>query len=271
LADKILYNGEISDKFINISTESLFFNYGYGLFETILYDKNGLMFYNEHINRLVKSLNQLGKIVNLDDISEQKIVEYIESTNIKSEILRVKILVIGDGKENLSTVVQVYAYERKNKDFEVWIDFQVKDLEISNYKSINYMQNLLRREFFNKKYGVDEVLFLNVKNRVLEGSFTNIAVILNNNIYFVEKRENYLDGIMQQQVEKNFKGLGFKKVLYKRRGFSTKMLRQCDEIILLNSLQIATTVSKIYNKKKQNIITPKSKNYSERIRTFFLS
>ena len=270
MAQQILHNGNITDKTIGIDTESLFFNYGFGLFETILYRDERLHFFAEHIQRVLESVESLGRTVDKLFLDEAQITSYVKSLNFKTDDIRVKIVLIDDGKDDLSVVVNAFEYTRKTDNFSVWIDSQVKDLEISNYKSVNYMHNLMRRELFTKKAGVQEVLFLNKKERLLEGSYTNIAVVLNGNIYFVEKSENYLGGVMQQQVEKNFKELGFKKAIYKRRGFSTKMLRQCDEVILLNSLQVAVTVEKIYNQKKDKIIVPKTNGYSKKIREFFL-
>ncbi len=270
MAEKVLLNGEVSDKSISVNSESLFFNYGYGFFETILFENNSLMFYNEHIERLQEAIRSVDKNLDFAHISKELIENYVMSQNLDCPTIRVKIIAFDNGEDQLSTTVQCYAYERNVGDKTVWIDSQVKDLAISNFKSVNYMHNMLRKKMFADKYGVDEILFLNKKERVLEGSYTNIAVVLNGNIYFVEKSENYLDGVMQQQVEKYAEKIGFKKVIYKRRGISPKMLRTCDEVILLNSMQIAVNVSKIYNKKKQNIITLKNRGYAKKIREFFL-
>ncbi len=272
MAEKVLYNGEITGKVIGVNSESLFFNYGYGFSESILYKNNNLFFFDEHIKRLCDSVFKLNKSIDVLTISLDKILNYIKFLGKENETLRIKIIAFDNNEEKLCTVVSADEISVKaDKNLSVWIDSQNKDLEIGRYKSLNYMHNLLRKEFFYEKAGVDEVLFLNKKERILEGCHSNIAIVLDKNIYLVDKKENYLDGVTQQQIEKHFLEIGFKKVIYKKRGIAPKMLRLCDEVILLNSLGIAQTVSKIYNGKKNKVIIPKQSGYSQKIRDYFFN
>ncbi len=270
-----LFNGKIykdlsflTSSFLN----SYMFNYGYGFFETILFENSKLYFYALHLERMKNTIATFypDYLYNFDYISEDKVLDFIlRRVNSPKDSHKIKII-YGDffNKKRVDFLVQIYPYIREDKFYKCFIHKEITEDFLKKYKTMNYMKNVYLRDLYKKNYNIDEVLFINKKGRIIEGTITNILVVYNKNLYYVEPFEPYLEGIIQKIIIENYQDLGFKKIIKKSRGFPLKFLRQADEVILTNSLILVQPVSIIYNKKfsKKHII--KNKGYYLKIREF---
>jgi len=173
-----------------------------------------------------------------------------------------------DGK-NCETLVYAATYTRPDKVFVTALHKEPVTSSLRKHKRLSYHDNLYWKNFYANKLSADEVLFVNRKGRVVEGSYTNILAVWNKNLYYVEPREPYLQGIMQQQIIKHASELGIKKVLPKAKGFPLQFLERVDEVILTNSLLIAAPVHKIIYSPKY-VIEKNSNKWSDNIRKWFL-
>lgn len=242
---KILFDGKIIFRDnIKASIDSPALNYGYGLFETILYENEKIYFIKDHLKRLFNSCNDL-KIPSPDPnlISEDYIHKLIDENGLQNDVVKIKLmyLPIADVKE-WNSLVRVNKYNRIIKDVNVLALNEPRVNNFYKHKSMSYMQN--HHSLFRSK-NYDEVLFVNNDHNIIEGSFTNIMAAKDNILYFVDGNNDYLFGIMQQNIFKDHRLFGFKKIESLEDGFSKDFLESCNEVLLTNSLKIASNVRSI--------------------------
>jgi branched-subunit amino acid aminotransferase/4-amino-4-deoxychorismate lyase len=242
---KILFDGKIIFRDnIKASIDSPALNYGYGLFETILYENKKIYFIKDHLKRLFNSCTEL-KIPSPDPnlISENYIYKLIEENGFQEDCVKIKMMYLPiNNVEEWNTLIRVNKYERNSKEIHA---LALKEPRLNNFykhKSMSYMQNH-HSLLGSKNYG--EVLFLNHHHNVIEGSFTNIIAIKDKILYFVGGNNDCLFGIMQQNIFKDHRLFGFKKIEALEDGFTREFLGNCDEVLLTNSLKIASNVKSI--------------------------
>ena len=209
---KILFDGKIIFRDnVKASIDSPALNYGYGLFETILYENKKIYFIKDHLKRLFNSCNDL-KIPSPDPnlISENYIYKLIEENGLQDDTIKIKLMYLPiTNAEEWNSLVRVNKYDRETKDMSVLTLKEPRSNNFYKHKSISYMQNhhsLLSSEEH------DEILFVNKDHNIIEGSFTNIIAIKDKILHFVGGNNDYLFGIMQQNLVKDFKLFGFKKI-----------------------------------------------------------
>lgn len=223
----IIINGEIKDDLhINLDDGYMF---GRGVFETILI-KNRPIFLEEHLNRLKIGINKL----NIKNTIEEKFVlNIIESYNINNCVLKI---VVTDKNIVFSTRPNPY----ESMDYKHGLKVKLSKIKRNPYshftyvKSLNYIDNLLEREIA-QKLGFQEVLFLNVENKLSEGSATNIFFIKNGNICTPALECGLLDGVVRQWLIKNHD--------IKEGFFSLDELIHSDGVFITNSLMGIMPVS----------------------------
>ncbi|HXK49528.1 MAG TPA: aminotransferase class IV [Clostridiales bacterium] len=242
---KILLDGVIKYKdSVNIRPDSHALNFGTGLFETVLYDKNRLFFFNDHIERLRSSSEELHlPLPRFGHVPENHIKELISQNGITDSTARVKILyapLFDEEKWNL--LVTVSDYERTAVPVTATVDLRVKENYLSRFKTISYMQNRI----CSKNSTVnEETLFVNGSGHITEGSRSNLIGVKNNVLYFTGTEEYYLQGIMQKNIIRDHKKIGFIEAIALNGGFSPDNLGSYDEIMITNSLIIAKPVEAV--------------------------
>jgi len=246
----VLYRGVKSDPVINTDAMSPFFNYGRGFFETILYEKGKLHFFREHQRRIENTCRDFQIHLNFSEIGETKILNYLEETGLKDHCCRVKILYAPVKEANRwDTVVTASPYTRPVKDFTLSLHNEVYDSKLNRYKSLNYEYNLYWKNYYFKKENSDEVLFCNREGNILEGSFTNILFVKDSILYYVDRNNNYLPGIMQDRVLLAASESGL-KIVALPIGIPQNRLKDADEVIICNSLMQLAHVRKIITEDK---------------------
>ncbi|MBN2788597.1 MAG: aminotransferase class IV [Candidatus Delongbacteria bacterium] len=242
---KILFDGKIIFRDnVKAGIDSPALNYGYGLFETILYENRKIYFIKDHLKRLFNSCQVLDiPPPDLNLINENFIYKLIEENGLTKNIVKIKLMYspIFNEKE-WNTIVTVNIYARNSKNIYALVENKVRSNAFYKHKSMSYMQNyhtlISSGEF-------DEVLLINDHKNIIEGTCTNILCVKDKILYFADGSNDYLFGIMQQNIFKDHRLFGFKKIEALEYGFSRQFIESCDEILLTNSLKIASNVNSI--------------------------
>lgn len=265
---KVLFDGVIKYKdSINIRPDSPAMNFGTGLFETVLYEKNRLFFFEDHIERLSSTCEELElPLPRFDHASENHIKELVSQNGMTDKTARVKVLyapLFVEEKWNLLTSVSVY--ERTVSFMTATVDLRVKENYLSRFKTISYMQNRLS----SKNSALNgETLFVNGSGQITEGSRSNLIGVKNNVLYFTGTKENYLQGIMQKNIIRDHKDIGFSDSVELEGGFSPEDLGSYDEIMITNSLIIAKPADKVNCGNKTHLFG--SRKYTDQILSFYI-
>lgn len=205
-----------------------------GVFETILV-KEKPIFLEEHINRLNNGINvlQIGESVEIEDINK-----IIKDFNIKNCALKIVVT-----EKNIVLETRDILY--KSGDYLRGFSLKVADViknstsKLTYIKSINYLENLLEREEALKE-GYNEVIFLNEKGYVCEGSLSNIFIVKDGIIFTPKVNSGLLPGVVREYVIKNHHVIEKEIILDE--------VMNADEIFITNSLLGIMGVSKFENR-----------------------
>ncbi len=223
----IIFNGK------KIILDSGYF-FGRGVFETILI-KNEPVFLQEHIERLNRGIKVLGLG---DEVSKDNILKLINKYSIKNCVLKLAI-----SERNL--ILEIRNNKYKPEDYLKGFSLKLSNInrnsksKLTYIKSLNYLENIIEREEALKK-GYDEVLFLNEKGFVTEGSISNIFLVKGNKIYTPKVESGLLPGVVRNYIINEFKVI--------EKEITLDELFDADELFVTNSLLGIMGVSKLEDK-----------------------
>lgn len=230
--------------------EGIFF--GRGVFETVLVLEKPIML-EDHINRLNISLKKLA----IDkEISYKEVVDIIEKDDIRNQVLKITIT----PKNNIISLRDItYKKEAYDKGFSLGISEITKDSNafLSSIKSTCYYENMHIRDEGLKK-GFNEMLLINNKGKISEGTLSNLFFIKEEKIFTPALSCGLLDGIMRQWVINNYD--------VQEGEFTIDDVLVAEEIFMTNSLLGVMWVNKL-----EDINFSKGKitnNIVERYKTF---
>ncbi len=189
--------------------------FGKGLFETIkVIDGKGLLL-EEHLNRLFKSIEELGLATqDSEDFGDSFWEEYrallqkdieIACKDRDEEALR---LTVCDEGYNLSFRKINYNHEDFRRGFWLCLSPVCRGSSpVYHHKTSNYLENILTLEKA-KQRGFDEGLFLNTRGYVLEGAISNIFFIRGDKVHTPSVEQGILPGVMRDKVIEACNDLG---------------------------------------------------------------
>ena len=216
-----------------INLDSGYF-FGRGVFETILV-KDKPIFLKEHISRLNEGI----KILNLGDkVIEEDILNIINKHNIKYCGLKIVVT-----EKNI--VLEKRDIPYKSDDYLKGFSLKLSNInrnsksKLSYIKSINYLENILEREEALNN-GYNEVLFLNEKGFLSEGSMSNIFIVIDKEIYTPSIKCGLLPGIVRNFLIKEYKII--------EKELTLEDIMMADEIFITNSLLGIMRISKFGNR-----------------------
>ncbi|MCR1949454.1 MULTISPECIES: aminotransferase class IV [unclassified Clostridium] len=205
-----------------------------GVFETILV-KEKPIFLEKHINRLNNGINtlQIGELVEVEDINN-----LIKDFNIENCALKI---VVTEKNIVLETRELVYKSGDYLRGFSLKIAGTIKNStsKLTYIKSMNYLENILEREEATKE-GYNEVIFLNEKGYVCDGSLSNIFIVKNGTIFTPKVSSGLLPGIVRDYVIRNHNVI--------EKEINLDEIMNADEIFITNSLLGIMGVSKFENR-----------------------
>lgn len=254
----VFVNGEQvpSDK-ASISIFDRGFLFGDSIYEVCYGQDGALLFFEDHMERLVNSA-QLLKIhfyLSLDEIKDQ-IFATLRASGLKDAMIRI-ILTRGESiisldpnksfKNNLVTIARPrphYSDEYYQKGVFLWLGDILRNDKRSvdpNAKSGNYLNNVMALEQA-KEMGAYDAIMLNKEGKVTEGTTFNIWIVKNKTIITPPISSGLLAGITRANILKLCQSQ-LKQVEIK--DISIDDLKAADEVFITSSTRKIIPVNKI--------------------------
>lgn len=211
--------------------------FGIGLFETMLVQNGVVVFLDEHINRINNSIATLN--LNIARLKRDEIQKFIKD-NEEKFIDKKVVLKVNLSEKNRVFTTRDYAY--KYEDFARGYRCKIASTRkssssiISRNKTTNYLENILSlREAKSKGY--DEIIFLNEKLEICEGSISNIFFEKDGIIYTPSLESGLLAGIVRQKIIDKYGVVERKISVHELRDFDSCFITNSVlEIIHVNSI-----------------------------------
>lgn len=236
-----LYNSKEEHQ-ISINCDG--FNYGYGIFETILIKDGEPICFKEHFSRIKRDASQIN--LKFDYIYEEvynwvkKLIE-ANGCNLRDKIA-LKMMVY-KSMDKSDMVLKFRPYPYVDEDFQKGYRLGVSQLKRHStnptyrLKSMNYLNNILEK---GALVGLDEMIHLNEKNHVTECIFSNIFLVKNEEIYTPLVEDGLLAGIVRKKIIDISREIGY----YVHESHITeKDIEAADEVFITNSLLEIMTIS----------------------------
>jgi len=224
----IVYDSDPEKEYQECVLKAKFLTQGYNPFqlvETMLW-RGKYIFCNEHLKRLESSAVYFAFYFDLKKIKRQ--LKDLEHNFTKKDRYKIRLLL--DKKGDIKCEYSKIAEEGAEKDrFIAFSRYRTDPNDIFLYhKTTN-------RQLYNKEYryhsqrGYYEVIFLNNRGQVSEGSFSNIILCINKNYYTPALSSGLLAGI--------YRAYFIKKHNAKERLILPDELYKADKIFLCNSVR----------------------------------
>ena len=194
------YKGKFLDsQKININ-EKLF--RGIGIFETMKFIDNQIIFFDDHINRLFSN-----NFFNFSQLNKSNLykdsMEVINRNSLSEGLIKIIVVPVSDDWYDLEYYIFVRSLDKDHED-SVRIIFYSESLYPilrfnPMYKTIGYMGNFMAIRDAKLK-GAFEPIFYNKSNIITEGAIRNIFFIKDNIIYTPKTDLGILNGITRQKV-----------------------------------------------------------------------
>ncbi|KJS86214.1 MAG: hypothetical protein JM58_07310 [Peptococcaceae bacterium BICA1-8] len=257
----IHFNGKLVNKSgPYILPESDGFLYGYGLFETIKLYQGEIIFFAEHFARMEAGCKTLGLQF---DKGPDEILDYCYELARANQLTNggIRVTFAKNNQKNsllITTRANTYSEEVYQKGFKISFAKAKRNPEalLVGVKTNNYLENLLTLNQA-RQMGYDEAVFLNVYNKVSEGTISNIFFVKNERIFTPLEECGLLPGIIRGKVLDIADKL---RLTLEIGQFTKEELLNADEIFLTNSLLDIMPVSRIETKAldiKSNHVTQK--------------
>ena len=194
----IVYDSQVKSEYEEAILKANFFtklNSGLSLIETILYNKlTGYKYLSLHLKRLKDSCKYFSIMLNVE-----KLLIALKQINILAmkEDLIVRVLVDKDGKFNIEKKVLI------KEPLTVKVKFSLKRVNPENpllYHKTNQRELYDKERIKALKEGFFEVLFLNKKSEVTEGSITNVFILKNKKLYTPALKCGLLPGVLRAHL-----------------------------------------------------------------------
>ncbi len=185
-----LLNGTFSENF----TSNRAFEYGDGVFETLIVRKNKIFFWEKHYQRLCEAMQalQLEKPAFFTMNFLEKAIWQVAKKNGFTDTFRIKINVWRDSagwyapeKNEISWLIRVFHYISKApiKSKAIFFDqVPLVNSSISPYKTCNALPYVLAGLEKNKQK-VDEIILLDCYGNIADALVSNVFWITNNTLY----------------------------------------------------------------------------------------
>ncbi len=223
--------------------------FGYGLFETILYENKELKHYDKHMARLKCSL-KVFQMASIDEaIIKVNALKELEKTSDNA----IRISCYKDGKK-LQITYETRLSQRK-EFYRVGISSirRHSDDGLLQHKSSCHLNNYIeKRSLVGSDY--DETIHFNEKGQLTEGIYTNLFLVKNKELFTPDISCGLLPGITRDSVIELAKLLGIPvNIGY----YSNEVIQSADEIFLTNALinivPVGSVESQVFSLEKNTI------------------
>lgn len=214
---------------------------GDGVFDTMLYQNNELIYYNDHYKRLKAAAKLLSFNFNLTNEQLKNIItNLIKKNNFHNKQIAIRTNITrGVSKRGLDfdKSHKVGIYIKLNlipkSLFMKSIKLGIANIRrnstspISQNKTLNYLDNVIEKNRAAKN-GYEDAIFLNINEKVSCTTTSNIFYVQKNKIYTPPLKDGVLNGVMREQF--------LKKKIATTQTTSLNNLLKSDYIFLTNSV-----------------------------------
>lgn len=199
------------------------YQFGLGVFETIAVENGKPLFTDWHLERLRKSLKVLGI---KQSVSEKEIYTYLSQKECNHHALKIIA-----SSQNIVFTLRQNPYTKKQLEEGFHLGFSSvyrnETSVLTRHKTLNYGDCILEKRHA-KDLGVDELLFLNSKGEICEGTVSNVFFSKNGKLFTPPVSSGLLPGIVRRFLIENFSVT--EKILKKED------VKEMDECFVTNSL-----------------------------------
>ncbi len=171
------------------------YQFGLGAFETVAVCVGVPIFLKEHLDRMANTL----AFLNIENrVSENDVFEYLEKNHIDNGGLKIMV-----SKSNIIFTRRENPYQAKMYEKGATMEFsdfrRNETSPLICHKTLNYGECILENRKA-KAMGIDEIIFLNTKGEICEGTVSNIFFVRDGAIYTPEKSCGLLPGVIRDFV-----------------------------------------------------------------------
>ena len=175
---------------------------GIGIFETIKFNNNQMLFFDEHMDRLFAN-----HFFDLHKLNKDKIYlnaqKVIDNNNINEGLIKIIVCPVSECWSDVEYYIFIRELPIINTPFVKIVFYQEKLYPILRfnpmYKSLSYMGNFMAQKDA-KAEGAFEPIFYNQDNFITEGAIRNIFFIRDQIIYTPSTDLGILNGITRQKI-----------------------------------------------------------------------
>lgn len=174
------------------------YQFGLGVFETIAVERQTPLLLEEHLRRLGRSIEFMGFRWNVDKDIRGRMAEYLEVHPMEHGVLKIMV----SGENVLFTSRNNPYHEERYKKGFIMDYSQVRRNETSPlvyHKTMNYGDCILEKRKAAEK-GLDELVFLNTRGEICEGTSTNIFFVKDGKLYTPKLSCGMLPGVMREYI-----------------------------------------------------------------------
>jgi len=221
-----------------------------------------------HFERLKRDSGQVGLRLSVDEATLHQWAMAVVAVQGKQEAA-LKILHYKD-RENTRILITMRDYPYKKADFEKGYNVKFSQVQrhsqnpIYQIKSMNYMNNIVLKRTLEK--GVDELLFLNEKEEVTEGIFTNFFIVKENKILTPDLQSGLLNGIIRRNILQYAMEIGY---FIEETNLTKEDVLSAEEAFFTNALvgimPIKSIEDKVFDLENNRVTSILEKNLFERM------
>lgn len=199
------------------------YQFGLGVFETVSVENKRPLFLGWHLERLHQSLDELG-IPRF--VTEAEVMSFLLSQNADDCALKI---MVSDKNCVFTTRPNPYTPEKTEKGFRLMYSsvYRNETSPLVRHKTMNYGDCIWEKRRA-ASLGADELIFLNSRGEICEGTTTNIFFAKEGRLYTPSVSCGLLPGILRRFLKENF---SVTECVLTRED-----VRQMDECFVTNSL-----------------------------------
>ncbi|UCE92642.1 MAG: aminotransferase class IV [Flavobacteriaceae bacterium] len=247
----------VTSESLSIGADNRAFKYGDGVFDTIKFKNESLMFLEDHYFRLMSSMRMMRMRIPMNftlEFYEEQISKTLDANGFKNEA-RIRVNVYRkDGGLYTPEVNEIdFLIEAKPlidakvefTEVELFKDFPVASGLFSTIKTNNRLLNVLA-SIFSKENGFQNCFLINEKKELVEAINANIFLIKGNEVLTPYLHSGCINGIIRKKIIALLKTS--EEFQIKEVSISPFELLKVDEVFMTNSIQEFISVDK-YRKK----------------------
>jgi len=271
---QIVYNGTfIPETEISFYTENRAFLYGDAIFETLRVNNRTILFFEEHLNRIISGMTVLkyeipDKFTLFKDKLNDEILSLLNRNKIfKSARIRITVFRKSGGLYTPATNAADYVISAEKLNSE-YFRLNPEGLRISVFKEIKKPLNIFSpfktgnsliytlAGIYKTENTLDDCLILNEKNQIIEAVSSNIFLVKNKTLITPPVSDGCIDGILRNEI---IRLAELHKISCTEQSVYEEDLLSAEEIFLTNSINGI-----------QWVVAYKNKRYYKRLSEFFI-